>query len=57
MMRWLLMNGGFLFFRQHCHHWCSCGGICGLLGVSAEESGGWDHGGDEEVLGAWGGKG
>lgn len=41
--------------RQYCHHWYSGGGLCGLLGVSAEESGGWDYGRDEEVLGACGG--
>lgn len=46
--------------RQHRGYWTRCGGFRGGFGVSAEESGGWDYGGVEELLGAgvcWGGGG
>ena len=36
--------------RQYRHHWCSCGRLCGILGLQAEASGGWDYGGCEEFL-------
>ena len=45
-------DGRHVRFRQYRHHWRTRGGLCWVLGVPAEESGGWDYGGDEEVVGA-----
>ena len=37
--------------RQYRYYWCAGGSLCGVFGVQAEESGRWDYGGCEEVLG------
>ena len=53
-MRWVADGVFFfVFYRQHRYYRRPCGGLCGILGVSAEESGGWDYRGGEEVLGRW----
>ncbi len=46
-----IANARCCVFREYRYHWNLGGGVCGVFGVQAEESGGWSHGGDEEVLG------
>jgi hypothetical protein len=34
--------------RQYRYHWCPCCGFCGVFGLYAEKSWGWDYGWEEE---------